>query len=353
MRYRLFGPTGLRVSELCLGAMVFGNDQWGATHEESRRILDAFAEAGGNFIDTANIYALGESERIVGEFVAADRDRWVLATKYTCSTDPRDPNAGGSHRKSLTRALDASLKRLNTEYIDVYWVHMWDALTPVEELVRSLDDAVHSGKVLYVGVSDTPAWMVSRAVTLAELRGWSRFVGLQIPYSLVERSVERELVPMATELGMTVAAWAPLGGGLLTGRYGTDRERPADSRLTLRGGTIEQDAIAPRNLAIADAVNAVAARRGISSTQVALAWLRTRANGGVIPIIGVRSLAQLQDNLGVIDIVLDAEDVERLEAASRIVPGFPHDFRAANLAYGETFASIDHDRELAWPPVTI
>ena len=242
MRYRLLGRSGLRVSELCLGAMVFGDQRgaWGASREEAAAIVHSFAQVGGNFIDTANHYAGGESERIVGELIGPDRDRWVLATKYTLSADPDDPNAGGSHRKSLRRAVDASLKRLGTDYIDLYWVHIWDAFTPVEEVIRALDDLVRSGKVLYVGISDTPAWIVSRAVTLAEQQGLTPFCALQLPYSLVERTVERELLPMARALDLAVTGWAPLGGGLLTGRYGTDRERPADSRVAGIGGAYEE-----------------------------------------------------------------------------------------------------------------
>jgi aryl-alcohol dehydrogenase-like predicted oxidoreductase len=232
MRYKLLGRTGLRVSELCLGAMTFGDDWgWGAPKEECARIVDAFGEAGGNFLDTANYYTGGTSERIVGELVASEREHWVLSTKYTLNMHPGDPNAGGTHRKCMVQALDASLRRLGTDYVDVYWVHIWDPHTPVEELMRALDDVVTAGKVLYVGISDTPAWIVSQAITLADLRGWTRFAGLQIPYSLVDRTVERELLPMARACELTVTAWGPLGGGLLTGRYGTDRSPPDDTRI--------------------------------------------------------------------------------------------------------------------------
>src|SRR5829696_6097273 len=199
MRYKLLGRTGLRVSEFCLGAMIFGDSRggWGASRDEAARIVERFAAAGGNFIDTANYYAGGESERIVGELIAADRERWVVATKYACSLNPTDPNAGGGHRKSLVQSLESSLRRLGTDYIDLLWLHIWDAFTPVEEVVQALADQVRAGKVLYLGISDTPAWLVSQAVSLADLRGWTRFAALQIPYSLVERTVERELLPMA------------------------------------------------------------------------------------------------------------------------------------------------------------
>lgn len=347
MRYKLLGRTGLRVSELCLGAMIFGDHRggWGASKEEAVRIVERFAEAGGNFVDTANYYAHGESERIVGELIAPERERWVLSTKYTLTMRPDDPNSGGAHRKSLAQSLEASLRRLGTDYLDLYWVHIWDAFTPVDEVVRALDDVVSAGKVLYVGISDAPAWIVAQAVTLADLRGWTRFAALQVPYSLVERSVERDLLPMAQALELTVTAWSPLGGGLLTGRYGTDRERPGDTRVAAFG----ESHLSARNLAIADAVNAVAAERGASSPQVAIAWVRAqRARGVIVPILGVRRREQLEDNLGALQLELSAEELARLEEVSRIELGFPHDFGAGRLAYGNTRPLIDDHRH---PPV--
>src|SRR5687767_7498706 len=209
MRYRLLGQTGLRVSELFLGAMSF-SDEGGTPLDECRRILDVYAEAGGNVIDTAVNYGGGESERIIGELVAGQRDRFVVATKYTASRDADDPNGYGNHRKNLTLSLESSLRRLRTDYVDLYWVHVWDRHTPVEETMRALDDAVRAGKVLYVGIADAPAWVVSRANTLAEWRGWTSFAGLQVPYNLLERDVERELLPMAEAFGMSVATWGPL-----------------------------------------------------------------------------------------------------------------------------------------------
>lgn len=350
MRYRLLGRSGLRVSELCLGAMVFGDQRgsWGASREEASAIVKRYAEAGGNFIDTANHYAGGESERIVGELIGPERDRWVLATKYTLSTDRDDPNAGGSHRKSLRRAIEASLRRLKTDYIDLYWVHIWDAFTPVEEVIRSLDDLVRSGKVLYVGISDTPAWMVSRAVTLAEERGLTPFTALQVPYSLVERTVERELLPAARGLDLAVTGWGPLGGGLLTGRYGSDRERPTDSRLASIGGTHEERTLSKRNLAVADAVNAVAEARGASTSQVAIAWVLAQQRRAVtIPIVGVRTEAQLSDNLAALDLDLEPSELDRLEETTQVTLGFPGDFGGASLAYGNTFDLIeDHRRNV-------
>lgn len=352
MRYKLLGRTGLRVSELCLGSMVFGDARgsWGASREEATRIFEAFAEAGGNFVDTANYYAGGESERLVGELVAPERERWVLATKYGLNTIPNDPNAGGSHRKSMVRALDASLKRLGTDYVDLYWVHIWDAFTPVEEVVRTLDDVVRQGKALYVGISDTPAWIVSQAVALAEERGLERFNALQVPYSLVERTVERELLPMAQALDLAVTTWAPLGGGLLTGRYGTDRARPENTRIAGIGGRYAEGLLSGRNLKIADAVNAVASERGATPTQVAIAWVRGRQRRGVvIPILGTRTRAQAEDNLGALDVELSETELGRLDGASGVEPGFPHDFAGGSMAYGETFDLIDDHRGLVEP----
>lgn len=343
MRYKLLGQTGLRVSELCLGAMIFGDQRgaWGASPDESARIVERFAQAGGNFIDTANCYAAGESERLVGQLIAPERGRWVLSTKYTLSTQRADPNAGGNHRKNMIQSLDASLKRLGTDYIDVYWVHIWDAFTPVEETVRALDDLVRSGRVLYVGISDTPAWLVSQAVTLADERGLTRFSALQIPYSLIERTVERDLLPMARALDLAVTAWSPLGGGLLTGRYGTDRPRPEVSRVASMGART----LTERNLAIADAVNAVASERGVTATQVALAWVRAQQQRAVvIPIVGVRTLDQLQDNLGALDVALTDGELARLDEVSATELGFPYDFAAGRLLYGDTLELIDDHR---------
>jgi len=326
--------------------MTFGRTEWGAPADECARLVETFAEAGGNFIDTANYYADGESERIVGRLIAAQREQWVLSTKYALSMRPHDPNAGGTHRKSLVQALEGSLRRLRTDYIDLYWVHIWDDFTPVEEVVRALDDVVRPGKALYVGVSDTPAWIVAEAVTLADLRGWTRFVGLQVPYSLVERDVERDPLPMALALELTVTAWSPLGGGLLTGRYGNDRGRPADTRIAAFG---EKD-LGERKLAVADAVNGVAAERGVSSAQVAIAWLRAQQERSVIvPILGARRREQLEDNLGALKLELSDEELARLDDTSRIELGFPHDFGARKLAYGDAKPLIDNHRRTAFP----
>ena len=216
MRYKLLGRSGLRVAEVALGTMTFGETWgWGASREESRRIFDAYVEAGGNFVDTACNYTDGESEELLGEFLGANREQIVVATKYTLTSRRDDPNAGGNHRKNMVQTLESSLRRLRTDYVDLLWLHMWDGLTPVEEVVRALDDLVSSGKVLYVGISDAPAWVVSQAVTLADLRGWSRFIAVQAPYSLGERDVERELLPMARSLDLAFTCWGMLAGGAL------------------------------------------------------------------------------------------------------------------------------------------
>jgi aryl-alcohol dehydrogenase-like predicted oxidoreductase len=311
------GNSGLRVSELALGAMTFGTKDWGADKDESRRVYEGFREAGGNFIDTANIYSGGTSETFLGEFLGADRERTVLATKYTGATRARDVNAAGNNRKNMMDSVHASLSRLRTDYIDLYWVHARDFMTPIEEVMRGLDDLVRQGKVLYVGVSDTPAWEVSRANTLAELRGWSAFVGLQIRYSLLDRAVERELLPMARALDLTVTPWDVLGSGVLAGKYNNN---PAEAgRAKLRGFVSE------RSLGIAGEVIKVARELGRSPAQVALNWVR-QGQGVIVPLVGARTRAQLDDNLGCLEFALTPEVKQRLDDASKIELGFPHEF---------------------------
>jgi aryl-alcohol dehydrogenase-like predicted oxidoreductase len=318
MRYRTLGRSGLRVSEMFLGTMTFGeNWGWGASIDACREMFTAYAEAGGNVIDTANQYTDGASERIVGELLKADRDRFVVSTKYTLTVDGTDANASGNHRKSLQRSLDQSLSRLGTDRIDLFWVHIWDSLTPIEETMRALDDAVRAGKILYIGISDTPAWVVARANMLAELRGWSSFVGLQVPYSLLQRDIERELLPMADELDMSVAAWSPLAGGVLSGKFTRETET-SPTRVDPTG-------ISAHDLAVAREVDAIADELGASSAQVALAWTMAR-RASVHPIIGARHLGQLTDNLAATDLHLPDEALVRLDRCSAIELGFPHDF---------------------------
>ena len=317
MRYHTLGTSGLRVSECALGAMTFGT-AWGFGTDAatSRAIFAHYDGAGGNFIDTAVNYQDGQSEEIVGDCIAGDRERFVVATKYTLSTRREDPNACGNHRKNLVRSVETSLRRMKTEHIDLLWMHAWDQRTPEEEVVRALDDLVRSGKVLYVGISDTPAWVVSRMVTLADLRGWSRFIGLQVEYSLVERGVERELLPMAKALGIGVTAWGALAGGLLTGKYqGTGTP---DTRRTSAIGRLND-----RTRPIVDAVVAVATELDCAPTHVAHAWLRSK---GVMPILGARTVAQLDQTLFYRRVHPDAAQLARLDAASAIDLGWPHTF---------------------------
>ena len=329
MKYRLLGNSGLRVSEFALGTMTFGSDWgWGAPREESQRVYDAFRDSGGNFVDTANIYTNGTSESFLGEFMKGHRENVVLATKYTNAAAGKDPNAAGNQRKNMMQSVEASLKRLQTDYIDLYWVHIWDHITPVEEVMRGLDDLVRQGKVLYLGISDAPAWWIAQANTLASLRGWSSFVGLQIEYSLVERTVERELIPMAKALNLGVTAWSPLSNGVLTGKYhghGSAESGRMSGDMMKQFLPEEQ-----RTARIVAAVKRVADQAGRSLAQVALSWLRTRPVP-VIPIIGTRKLSQLQDNLASLDLWLSAEQVKALDDASQIELGFPHDFFAKEM----------------------
>jgi len=345
LQYRFLGPSGLRVSELCLGTMTFGEDWgWGASKEESREMFDCFVDRGGNFIDTANGYTNGASERIVGELISSDRDRFVLATKYSFPTVRGDPNSGGNHRKSMFRSLEGSLKRLGTDYVDLFWLHAWDFSTHVEEIMRALDDLVRSGKVLYVGISDTPAWIVSQANMLAELRGWSPFMALQIEYSLIERTPERDLLPMARSLGMTVTPWGVLGSGVLAGKY--NDAPPATKTSGITGIHVERRLDAgnsqkanERNIAIARLVVDVAKEVDCTPSQVALAWLRTRP-GSIVPILGARRLSQIRDNLNCLDVKLSEGHLRRLDEASRIELGFPHDFLAGPIGRDRLFGGL-------------
>jgi aryl-alcohol dehydrogenase-like predicted oxidoreductase len=319
MRCRPFGTTGLRVSELFLGAMTFGEQGGvGAPVEECRRMLDAYAEAGGNVIDTAINYRGGASEEILGELLDGRRDRFVLATKYTVSRDRDDPNAAGNHRKNLRLSLDTSLRRLRTSHIDIYWVHMWDRHTPVEETMRALDDEVRAGRILYIGISDTPAWVIARANTLAQWRDWTAFAGLQAPYSLLQRDIERELLPMAEALGLTVAAWSPLGGGILSGKFTGPQQPESGTRIHPASITEHQRNVATTLQSVADEI-------GATPSQAAIAWTRSRSRA-IHPIIGARRIDQLLDNLGALDVVLPDEALTRLGKAAELDLGFPATF---------------------------
>ncbi|GAC67001.1 aldo/keto reductase [Gordonia soli] len=335
--YRLLGRSGLRVSPLSLGAMTFGDVWgWGADKQTSRRIFDAYLDAGGNTVDTANAYTDGQSEQYLGEFVQGRRESVVIATKYTGSRDPSNPNAGGNGRKSLVASVEASLRNLGTDYIDLLYVHAWDGLTPGEEIIAALTDLVRSGKVLYVGISDAPAWQVARLQTISELRGWAPLVALQVEYSLIERTVERDLIPMAAELGLGVVPWSPLGGGVLTGKYtAADLEVAATAAL---GGTRREHAAASgslneRGLAIADSVGKIAAELGVRPAQVALAW--TLQNPAVVsPLIGARTPEQLSENLAALTVEFDDDHLRRLDEISAIAAGFPHDFLSKPMPRG-------------------
>jgi len=336
MNYRLLGQSGLRVSELALGTMTFGEEWgWGSSREEAKKIYDRFREEGGNFIDTANVYTNGHSEELVGKFIHDHRDEVVLATKFTNAAAGTDPNAAGNHRKSMMTAVDASLKRLKTHYLDLYWLHIWDQLTPVEEVMRAFNDLVREGKVLYVGVSDAPAWWIAQANTIAQFNGWTQFVGLQIEYSLIERTVERDLIPMSKALGLGVVAWSPLAGGLLSGKY-SGAQQPIEARYSSE--MMKEFLPDPeRQERIVSAVRKVSDETGWSLAQVALAWLRQR-HIPVIPIIGARKISQLEDNISSLSLTLTNSQVSELDTTSQIDLGFPYNLYnrelARTIAYG-------------------
>ena len=336
MNYKLFGKSGLRVSELALGTMTFGEEWgWGVNKEESKKVFDMYANAGGNFIDTANRYTEGTSEEYVGEFIKADREHFVLATKYTLFMRRDDPNFSGNHRKNMVQALEASLKRLDTDFIDLYWLHAWDFTTPEDEVLRALDDMVRAGKILYIGISDTPAWIVSRMNAIAELRGWTQFVGLQIKYSLLERTVERELLPMARKLDIAVTPWAALGGGILSGKYNKNKDEEGRAKI--------YKSINDENLRIAGEVIKVAEEIRKTPSQVALNWVRQQP-GVIIPIIGAKTEKQLKDNLECLNFTLSEKHMTQLSDTSKIDMGFPHEFLTSetivDIIYGGTYNDI-------------
>ncbi len=343
MKYKLLGNSGLRVSEISLGTMTFGEDwKWGSSKEEARKIFDVYAEAGGNFLDTANLYTNGTSEKQVGEFIKGERDKWVVATKYTLNMGQGEINHGGNHRKNMMQSVEASLKRLDTEYIDLLWLHAWDFTTPVEEVMRAFDDLVRQGKVFYIGISDTPAWIVSQANTLAQLRGWTEFVGLQIEYSLRERTPERDLLPMAEALNIGVTAWSPLAGGVLTGKHNQGNAK--DSRMEINNTMIKEN-----DLRIANEVMKLAAEIGKPASQVALNWVRQRQH--IIPIIGSRKVEQVKENLASLEWSLSAEQMKQLDEISAIELGFPHRFlnspTVQDFAFGGAIRKIDNLSEAA------
>ena len=337
MRYKLLGQSGLHVSELCLGTMTFGEDWgWGASKEESQKIFDAFAEAGGNFIDTSGNYTNGTSEKLVGEFVKSERDRFVIATKYTLRVGKghaADPNFGGNSRKSMVRGVENSLKRLDTDHIDLLYLHMWDFMTPAEEVLQSVHHLVASGKVLYFAFSDTPAWVVSYAIAKAVDFGSTRPVALQIPYSLLDRAVERAELPMAREHGLAILPWGLLESGVLTGKYSQPSDEPR-----------RESKVGERELKIGETVAKVAREIGRSPAQVAINWIRQQP-GNIIPILGCRTLTQIQDNLRCLDFQLNDSQMGELSKLADFKMGFPLSFlksgHVGNLIFGETLNLLD------------
>lgn len=346
--YVTLGRSGLRVSPLCLGAMTFGNDWgWGADVAESEGMIQRYLDAGGNFIDTANGYTRGHSEVIIGDLLARTpglRDRTVLATKFSTNLYPGDPNAGGASRKNILASCDESLRRLRTDYIDLYWMHFWDLHTPIDETMRALDDLVRAGKVRYIGVSDTPAWKVAQAQVLAEFRGWSRFIGLQIEYSLIERTVEGELVPMAIEMGLGITPWSPLRGGVLTGKYTRDNAATASPG---RGDRVKAY-FTDRTFEIVDTLTRIAEELETTPAAVAVAWVQAR-RGVASTIIGARSVTQLEQNLAALDVRLSAGQITALDAVSTPTLGFPIPFLSFTAMIAQGGTTVNGVTAPAWP----
>lgn len=334
--YRLLGDSGLRVSPLCLGTMTFGTEWgWGADEATSRLIFDRYVEAGGNFLDTANFYTNGTSERMLGRFMADQRDRFVLATKYTLKLREGDPNAAGNARKCMFESVEGSLRRLGVDYIDLYWVHAYDLLTPIEEVMRGLDDLVRQGKVHYVAVSDFPAWKVAEANTLARFRGWSPFIATQVEYHLAKRDVERDIAPMARDLRLGLLPWSPLGAGVLTGKYDQrDMEREQELIRSGQAKPFDSDSrivgLTEQKLQVAQTVREIAEEIGRSPAQVALNWLLCQPGVASI-ILGARKVEQLEDNLKCLEFTLDDDHLRRLDDVSAIDLGFPHTFLVGGM----------------------
>lgn len=350
MKYKKLGSSGLKVSELCLGTMTFGEEFGiGAPETECRDVYDAFLAAGGNFLDTADMYNAGTSERMLGDFVGRDRDYLVLASKYSLTTRTDDPNAGGSHRKNLVQSLEASLRRLQTEYLDLYWVHGWDGSTGMAEVMRALDDQVHAGKILHIGVSNAPAWVIAAANTLATERNLTPFTAMQLHYNLIERSIERDHFAVARAQDMAILPWSPLAGGFLTGKFDEAAAAGASDGARLlsspRGGQLLEDA---GKLEVAEAVSAMARDIGCSTAQLALAWMMRRSQACVVPVIGARKASQLEDNLGAVDVEVSEAQLAKLDALTGLEPEYPHTLYASEffntMMYGEVRERIELDR---------
>ena len=340
MKYKILGKTGLRVSELSLGTMTFGEDWgWGSNPDISKQIFEMYIEAGGNLIDTANKYTEGNSEKLLADMIAPIRENIVLATKYTLSMDNQNANASGNGRKNLVQSVENSLRRLKTDYIDLLWLHAWDYLTDEVQVIQQLEHIVASGKVLHIAISDTPAWLISRMNTIAELRGLTSFCAIQIQYNLVERTPERELIPMANSMGMTVMPWSPLAGGYLSGKYLQNNNEP---RRIAENHPLDAN---PKNIEIVKELVKLSNESGFTPSQIALSWLFNnpilKSN---IPIIGARNINQLEENLKALEISLPQYVLDRLENVSAIELGFPHDFlkreRIQELVFGNYYQKL-------------
>ncbi|UCG89651.1 MAG: aldo/keto reductase [Candidatus Heimdallarchaeota archaeon] len=344
MKFKLLGKSGLRVSELFLGTMTFGEDWgWGCSKDVAKQVFNKYSDSGGNFIDTADNYANGTSEKFVGEFIQGDRDRFVIATKYTLHNvkAKADPNQGGNHRKNLIRSVNGSLERLKTDYIDLLYLHMWDFTTPLEEVMNSLNNLISSGKVHYIGISDTPAWIVTRTNTLAEQRGWNPFVAFQFPYNIGRRDPEREIMPMCRELDIAMTIWAPLAAGLLTGKYSSKEEVSGRLSEKFWGKPSEQA------IKIAQKVDIIAKEIGCNSSQVALNWVRQQ-KGICIPIFSVTKLHQFEENISCLDYTLSDDHMQRLNEIAEFEIGFPMGFlnskSVLDLIHGETYPLVLNHR---------
>jgi aryl-alcohol dehydrogenase (NADP+) len=348
--YVTLGRSGLRVSPFALGAMTFGEDPPGAgcSPAESEKILSTYLDLGGNFIDTANFYTNGHSEKILGDFFAAHQGRRqhvVLASKFFGNMFPGDPNGGGAGRTAVRAQLDQSLRRLRTDYLDLYWLHNWDRNTPIEETMRTLDDLVRTGKVRYLGFSNTPAWLTAQAQVMAQLRGWTPLIALQVEYSLLARTVEAELAPLARDQGMALVPWSPLKNGFLSGKYRRGGQVTDSARTAHVGGPSEGE------YAVIDAVAAVADELGTTSAAVSLAWLRARA-GTVVPIVGARRVEHLRDNLAGLDVTLTAGQIRTLDEVSAPVLGYPAPMHGALRAMLQfTGTTVDGEASRVYPPL--
>ncbi len=346
--YVTLGRSGLRVSPLCLGAMTFGEDWgWGSSVADTQAIIDRFVEKGGNFIDTANAYTKGHSEKIIGDHIgrhSARRERMVIATKFFSNMYPGDPNGGGANRKAIVASCEQSLRRLQTSYIDLYWMHSWDETTPIEETMRALDDLVRDGKVRYIGFSDTPAWKCAEAQTLAGFRSFAPLIALQIEYSLLERTVEGELMPMARELGMGVTPWSPLKSGVLSGKYKRDKHGQHEAGR----GPWATKALNDRTYTLLEEMAKIASELGTTVSRVAIAWVQNRP-GVTSTIIGARTLEQLDDNLASVDVKLEARHVSTLNELTVPKLNFPADFIANGASFFHGGTTINGRSAQPWP----